>query len=263
MSTNAPSQITKVEGSAHGELGTQRSQCHGPPTNPGSTPCVNERWSSDHVIDRSVLQRFWSTTTRYSAIHAAVRAPAGTHSTAPRRHVRPSADHPSPRRYASSVTTANATKGMTTDFSKNRSPPRNAHIAVTAYRRFPVRSSSTASATNQHVAVSIGREFSAADHQVKPGIASGVNSANVSGTRSTGRQPRITHSVRSSDRDANACMITRLSAGQNQFNGASLVRMPASKNAAGMTCPSWSSNRYDGENRPCVPARPTRIRSSQ
>ncbi|SHV27302.1 Uncharacterised protein [Mycobacteroides abscessus subsp. abscessus] len=152
---------------------------------------------------------------------------------------------------------------MTTDFSKNSSPARNTPMAAAAYLRSPVRSSRTTSATNQHIAASIGSEFSAAAHHVNPGTARGVNSVKVSGTTSTGRQPRIAHSARSSASDASACKTTRLTAGQNQLRGANLVIMPASRKAAGMTCPSWSSNRYDGANRSCVPARPTRIRSSQ
>ena len=90
-----------------------------------------------------------------------------------------------------------------------------------------------------------------------------MNSANVNGSSSTGRQPRMTYSARNSASDANSCSTTRLIAGPIQFNGASRVMPPATRNAAGMTWPSWSSNRYDSESRLWVPARPVRIRSSQ
>ena len=42
---------------------------------------------------------------------------------------------------------------------------------------------------------------------------------------------------------ASAASTTRLSAGPTQFRGASRVIVPASRNAAGITWPSWSSNR--------------------
>ena len=120
-----------------------------------------------------------------------------------------------------------------------------------------------ASAQTQASAASIGNEFSAAAHHANPGTPSGVNSAKVSGISSTGRQPRITCSARSSASEASNCSTSRLIAGPIQFNGASRVIAPATRKAAGMTWPSWSSNRYDGDSRPWVPARPTRIRSSQ
>jgi len=41
------------------------------------------------------------------------------------------------------------------------------------------------------------------------------------------------------------------------------LNAPATRNAAGITWPSWSSNKYDGDSSPCVPARPIKIRSSQ
>ena len=63
---------------------------------------------------------------------------------------------------------------------------------MTAYRRLPVRTSRTASATAQASAASIGNEFSAAAHHANEGSVSGVNSAKHSGTSRTGRQPRIT-----------------------------------------------------------------------
>ncbi|PQM49415.1 hypothetical protein C1Y40_00357 [Mycobacterium talmoniae] len=80
---------------------------------------------------------------------------------------------------------------------------------------------------------------------------------------STGRHPKITHSARSSASDASSCSTTRLTAGPAQSNGQHRVIAPASRNAAGMTCPSWSSSRYDDDSRSWVPARPIRIRSSQ
>lgn len=109
----------------------------------------------------------------------------------------------------------------------------------------------------------MGSEFSAADHQANPGIPNGVNSANVSGTSSTGRQPRITYNARNSASDASNCSTTRLIAGHVHTSGASRMITPATRKAPGITCPSWSSNRYDGESRPWVPARPMRIKSSQ
>ena len=157
----------------------------------------------------------------------------------------------------------NATNGMIADFSKNSSPPKYASAPVSAYRRLPVRTSRIASAHTQASAASIGSEFNAAAHHAKPGTASGVNSANVKGTNNTGRQPRITCNARSSANDASAARISRLIAGPTQSRGDSRVMAPATRKAAGMTWPSWSSNRYSGDSRLWVPARPTRIRSSQ
>ena len=37
--------------------GAHRCHCHGPPTRPGTTPCVTERRNRSHVIARSELQR--------------------------------------------------------------------------------------------------------------------------------------------------------------------------------------------------------------
>ena len=48
----------------------------------------------------------------------------------------------------------------------------------------------------------------------------------------------------SSASDASSCSTTRLIAGPTQFSGASRVMTPATRNAAGMTWPSWSSKRY-------------------
>ena len=158
---------------------------------------------------------------------------------------------------------ANATNGMTAAFSKNSKPPKYTSRPVTAYRWLPVRTNSTASPHTHASAASIGSEFSAAAHHANAGTESGVNNANVNGSSSTGRQPRMTCSARSSASDANNCSTTRLIAGPIQFNGASRVMPPATRNAPGITWPSWSSNRYPGDSRLCVPARPIRIRSSQ
>lgn len=94
-------------------------------------------------------------------------------------------------------------------------------------------------------------------------VVSGVNKANVNGISSTGRQPRITCSARNNASDASSCSTSRLTAGQVQSSGAARMMVPASRNAPGMRCPSWSSNRYDGASRLWVPALPIRIRSSQ
>jgi hypothetical protein len=126
-----------------------------------------------------------------------------------------------------------------------------------------VRTSRIASALTHASAASIGSEFSAAAHHANPGTASGVKSANVNGISSTGRQPRITCSARSSDSEASSPSTTRLIAGPVQFSGASRVIPPARRKAPGITWPSWSSNRYDGDSKPWVPALPIRIRSSQ
>src|ERR1700716_3878470 len=83
-----------------------------------------------------------------------------------------------------------ATNGMTAAFSKNSSPPKYTSRPVAAYRWFPVRTSSTASAHTHASAASIGSEFSAAAHHANAGTPSGVNKANVRGNSSTGRQPR-------------------------------------------------------------------------
>ena len=99
----------------------------------------------------------------------------------------------------------NATNGMTAAFSKNSRPPKYTSRPVTAYRWLPVRTSRIASAHTHASAASIGSEFSAAAHHANAGTASGVNSANVNGTSSTGRQPRITCSARSSASDASSC----------------------------------------------------------
>ncbi len=109
----------------------------------------------------------------------------------------------------------------------------------------------------------MGSEFSAAAHHAKPGTASGVNSANVSGSSTTHRQPRMTYSARNRASEASSWSTSKLIAGPVQSSGASRMIAPASRNAAGITWPSWSSNRYDGDSRPCVPALPMRIRSSQ
>ena len=85
-----------------------------------------------------------------------------------------------------------------------------------------MRTSRIASAHTHAIAASIGSEFSAAAHHANAGTPSGVNSANVNGISSTGRQPRITYSARSSASDASSCSTTRLIAGPIQFNGASL-----------------------------------------
>ncbi len=131
-----------------------------------------------------------------------------------------------------------ATNGMTAAFSKNSNPPKYTSRPVAAYRWFPVRTSSTASAHTHASAASIGSEFSAAAHHANAGTPSGVNKANVRGNNSTGRQPRMTCSARSSASDASSCSTTRLIAGPIQFNGASRVMPPATRNAPGMTCPS-------------------------
>ena len=65
-SATQPSTITVSGGVAHGDAGAQRCQSHGPPTRPGTMPWVTERLNRSHVIARSKLQRFWSTTTRYT-----------------------------------------------------------------------------------------------------------------------------------------------------------------------------------------------------
>ena len=126
-----------------------------------------------------------------------------------------------------------------------------------------MRTNRIASAHTQAIAVSIGSEFSAAAHQAKPGTPNGVNNAKVNGINSTGRQPRITHSARSSASEASSCSTTRLTAGHVHTSGASRVIAPATRNAPGMTCPSWSLNRKSGDSREWVPAWPIRIRSSQ
>ena len=99
----------------------------------------------------------------------------------------------------------------------------------TAYRWLPVRTSSTASPHTHAIAASIGSEFSAAAHHANAGTPSGVNNANVNGSSSTGRQPRMTCSARNSASEANSCSTTRLIAGPTQFNGASRVMPPATR----------------------------------
>ncbi len=191
-----------------------------------------------------------------------VRVSVAIHSRMPARHtVRTAARSPSTCR--TSAASANATNGITAAFSKNSSPPKYTSTPVTAYRRRPVRTNSTASAHTQASAASIGSELSAAAHHANPGTASGVNSANVSGISSTWRHPRMTYSARNRASEASSCSSTRLTAGPVQSNGASRMITPATRKAAGITWPSWSSNRYDGDNRPWVPAFPMRIRSSQ
>ncbi|CFE38153.1 Uncharacterised protein [Mycobacterium tuberculosis] len=120
-----------------------------------------------------------------------------------------------------------------------------------------------ASAHTHASAASIGSELSAAAHHANPGTASGVNSANVNGIRSTGRQLDITYNARSNASDSSSCSTTRLIAGPVHTRGATRIMAPATRKAPGITWPSWSSNRYDGDNRPPVPALPTRIKSSQ
>ena len=126
-----------------------------------------------------------------------------------------------------------------------------------------MRTSRIASAQTHASAASIGSEFNAAAHHANPGTANGVNSAKVSGISSTGRQPRMTCSARNSDSEASSCSTTRLIAGPVHTSGANRVIAPATRKAAGIMCPSWSSKRYDGDSNPSVPAFPTRIRSSQ
>ncbi len=106
-----------------------------------------------------------------------------------------------------------------------------------------MRTNWSASAHTQASAASIGSELSAAAHQANPGTASGVNSANVNGISSTGRQPRMTCSARSRASAASSASTIRLIAGPTQSRGASRVMAPASRNAPGITWPSWSSNR--------------------
>ena len=101
-----------------------------------------------------------------------------------------------------------------------------------------MRTNKIASAQTQASAASIGNEFSAAAHQANPGTPSGLNSAKISGTSRTGRQPRITYSARNNASDASSCNTTRLIAGPTQFSGANRVMAPATRNAAGMTWPS-------------------------
>ena len=98
-----------------------------------------------------------------------------------------------------------------------------------------MRTNRIASAHTHAIAASIGSEFNAAAHHANPGTASGVNRANVNGTKSTGRQPRITCSARSSASDASNASTTRLMAGPNQFSGATRVMAPATRKAPGMT----------------------------
>jgi hypothetical protein len=84
----------------------------------------------------------------------------------------------------------------------------------------------------------MGSEFSAAAHHANPGTASGVNSANVSGINSTHRRPTITYSARNSASEASSCSTTRLIAGPVHCSGANRVITPATRKAAGITCPS-------------------------
>ena len=88
------------------------------------------------------------------------------------------------------------------------------------------------------IAATMGSALSAAAHQAKAGNPSGLKRANASGTNIAGRQPRTTYSTRSRASDATSCNTTRLTAGQIQSNGATLAIAPATRNAAGITCPS-------------------------
>ncbi len=122
--------MTLAGGVAHGDAGAQRCHAHGPPTRPGTMPCVNDRPSSSPVIATSKLHRFWSTTIRYTPIHATVSARQASHRRSPRRQT--SRTPNDPVTYPSRATTANATNGITAAFSKNSSPPKYTTTPATA-----------------------------------------------------------------------------------------------------------------------------------
>ena len=234
-STSQPSTITVVPGVAHGEAGAQRCHSHGPPARPGTIAWVTERRNRSHVMTGSSVQRFWSTTARYTPIQAAVTSSSDSHSARPRCHT---ARTESPQTWASRAATAKATNGMTAAFSKNNSVPKYTSTAEIRWRRLPVRTNRIASPHTHASPACSGSEFSPAAHHAKAGTVSGVNKAKVKGINNTGRRPRMIVSVRSSAREASSCSTSRLSAGKAQLNGASRVMAPATRNAPGMTCPS-------------------------
>ena len=119
---------------------------------------------------------------------------------------------------------------------------------MTAYRRRPVRSSRTASATTHASPICSGREFMPAAHQVKGPRLNGQNRYTASGTISAGRSPISTRSSRSTARDAATWRTISVTANGVHWRGKSRYSTPCSSIAAGMKCPPRSSTRYWAEN---------------